>query len=114
MLDAVAEFPFVEKLPKREKSRLAKAWDLFERMKAETAVHGQLVPLVLTAKLLNVGPSRIDQFVRDDRLTRVEIDGHVFITENSIVEFAKIERKNGRPLKLPKGAKEVWQLVRSS
>lgn len=104
---AVAEFPFVETLPRSEKSKVARVWDLLHVMAAVTKVEGQLVPVMLAAKLLDYTRSSIDNQVEAGRLKRVDIDGHVFITENSIVAFAKEERKMGRPRKVPSN-KEVW------
>lgn len=108
-MDAVAipEFPFVAALPKREKSKLAKAWDLMRQIRHYTDEDGSLVPVMLAAKCLDLSRSRIDSICADGRLRRVEIDGHVFITENSILEFGAMERKNGRPLKAPTLA-ETW------
>jgi hypothetical protein len=103
---AVTEFPFVEALPKREKSKLARVWDMLREMKAAAEEDGQLVPVNFTCKLLDVGRTRVDQFCADGRLRRVEVAGHVFITENSIVELAREERKHGRPMNLPTTAKE--------
>lgn len=110
MFEAQAlEFPFTAAMPKREKSKLAKCWELLQRMKAISATEGDLVPLMMAAKLLGLSRSRVDDLVRDGRLKRYEIDGHVFLTENSIVECAKIERKNGRPLKTLSSRSEMWK-----
>ncbi len=114
---AICECPFVEGLPKREKSKLARAWELVATVNAVAKAEGYPYPLMLAAKCLGVSRTRIDELVGEGRLKRVEIDGHVFITENSLVEFAKRERKNGRPvaaeIAVDKGAKAVWQMSRS-
>jgi hypothetical protein len=94
----MSEFPFVEALPKREKSKLVKAWELLGHLREATEREGALVPVMLGAKCLDLSRTRIDSICADGRLRRVEVDGHIFITESSIVEFAKTERKNGRPL----------------
>lgn len=96
----VLEFPFAASLPKREKSRLQKCWELLGRMNEISETEGNLIPLMLGAKCLGISRTRVDQLVADGRLKRVDIDGHVFLTENSIVECAKVERKEGRPPKL--------------
>jgi len=85
-------------MAKREKSKLAKVWDLVKQLRAATEEEGALIPVMLAAKCLDLSRTRIDDICRDGRLRRVTVDGHVFITEKSIVEFAKVERKNGRPL----------------
>lgn len=75
------------------------AWDLFNRMSEIQKREGMLVPVMLAAKVLNVSRTRIDQLVEAGSLNRIEVDGHVFLTENSVVAFAKTERKAGRPSK---------------
>ena len=110
---AVVEFPFVEALPRREKSKLARVWDVLGEMKAATDAEGQLVPVNLTCKLLDIGRTRVDEYCAQGRLRRVKVADHVFITENSIVELAKTERKTGRPCNIPTTAKETWKRVRS-
>jgi len=110
MFEAEAlEFPFTAAMPKREKSRLVKVWELLGRMKQISETEGDLVPLMMGAKLLGLSRSRVDDLVRDGRLKRYEIDGHVFLTENSIVECAKVERKHGRPFKIPATNSELWK-----
>lgn len=110
MFEAEAlEFPFTATMPKREKSRLVKCWELLQRMKQISATEGDLVPLMMGAKLLGLSRSRVDDLVRDGRLKRYDIDGHVFLTENSIVECAKVERKHGRPFKVPATTSECWK-----
>lgn len=109
MFDAqVAEFPFVAGLPKGQKGKLARAWDLVNEIREIEKTNGQLIPLMLAAACLNVSRSRIDDFVNDGRLTRKEIQGHVFITEKSLIECAAFERKSGRPSKKP-SAGDLWK-----
>lgn len=110
---AATEFSFVEALPKREKSRLVKCWEFAKEIARISDTEGDLLPVSFACKLLDVSRSRIDQFVTDGRLKRFDVDGHVFITSNSIVECAKIERKHGRPFKVPTVA-EVWKASRET
>jgi len=110
---AATEFAFVEALPKREKSRLVKCWEFAKEISRISETEGDLLPVSFACKLLDVTRSRIDQFVQDGRLKRFDVDGHVFITSNSIVECAKIERKHGRPFKVPT-VSEVWKASRDS
>lgn len=95
------EFPFVEGMPKRERSRLQKFWDLLGEIKQMREQHGQLIPPELAAKLIGVSQQRVDQLMGAGKLMRLEIDGRPFVGENSLVEFARSERKAGRPPKLP-------------
>jgi hypothetical protein len=110
---AVSEFPFVEALPKREKSKLVRVWDTLKEMAAVVEREGNLVPVNLTCKLLDVSRTRIDQFCAAGRLRRLTIAGHVFITENSIIECAQDERKGGRPLNVPTTVKSLIQRMGS-
>jgi hypothetical protein len=93
------DFPFVAAMPKREKNRWQKLWDAFKELKAIKAEHGDLVPQKAAAMLLDVSATRIDQLVEAGHLTRKNFMNHVYITENSLVELARSERKNGRPFK---------------
>ena len=114
MTDSEAlEFPFVEAMPKREKSRMTRLWEKLSELRDLTERNGSFVPLTFAAKLLGISRQRTDELVRLGRLERIDCDGHVFITERSIVAFAKSERKAGRPLKMPETladcARVAWQ-----
>jgi len=93
----INEFPFVSEMPKREKSKVAKIWDQFQELSRLQKTHGILIPQAMAAKMLSVSPQRVWQFVEEGRLEFVEMNGIRFVTENSIVEFARVQRKEGRP-----------------
>lgn len=98
MVSGVAdEFPFVEGLPKREKSRLQKLWDHFQEVKEISAEKGILVPVRLASSLGGVSVQRIDQLCVVGKLERVYVDEHPFVTEQSLLAWARSERKSGRP-----------------
>lgn len=108
MNEAVADFPFVATLPKREKSRLARLWDHFAAVREISKEHGMLVPVKMAADLAGVSHQRIADLIGDGRLVRIDLHGHRYVTENSFVEWAKSERKNGRPLKVQSSNESVW------
>ena len=110
----VEEFPFVEGLPKREKSKLAKIVDRFNELRAVVDQKGMLVPQNFAAKIVGVSKQRIDELCKQGRLERVYIDTHAFITESSLIEWGQSERKSGRPLKLPESKREIWKMARDS
>lgn len=113
MFEAEAiEFPFCSALPKKEKSKLAKCWELLQHLSDAQAKDGALVPVMLAAKCLDVSRTRIDQLCSADLLKRVDVDGHVFVTEASIVGFARQERKTGRPCKIPTTVRECLKAGR--
>ena len=98
MFEAPAtEFPFVAELPKREKSRLVKIWDQLQELSALMEEKGLLVPFPVAASLLEISHQRVQEICESGRLDRIEFRGHRYVTEKSIVEFAKCERKAGRP-----------------
>lgn len=108
------EFPFVEHLPKREKTRLAILWDHFQQVKQLTDEHGILVPYTFAAELAGVSRQRIFQLVQTGDLVRVEMNGHPFITEKSFLAWAQSERKAGRPTKAESMSKrELWRVARN-
>lgn len=106
-----SEFPFVQQLPHREKSKLVKLWDHFAAVRMAMDQHGMLVPVKLAAELAGVSRQRIDELVERDQLVRIDLAGHPFITENSFVQWAKSERKNGRPLKQHSAA-DTWKIAK--
>jgi hypothetical protein len=98
---AITEFPFVETMPKREKSKLAKLWAHLSAVRAIVAEKGTLLPQHMVADMLNLSRSRVGQLVDDGRLEAVEIHGVRYVTADSVEACAKIERKiTGRPPKL--------------
>lgn len=114
MFDVAAmEFPFLAGLDKREKSRVSKAWEVFHQMREAQAVHGLLLPQPLAAELGGVCRQRITQLVDMGRLQVVDVGGHPFITENSLVEWVKSERKSGRPRRGDKTWGECREIAKS-
>jgi len=110
MYEAVApEFPFVEAMPKRDKSRWQKVWDHFNELRSVVAQKGMLVPQHLAAAVLGVSRQRVHVLVNEGRLEAVEVDGYRYVTEQSVVAFADTERKVGRPLKVPSNS-ELWKI----
>lgn len=105
-----AEFPFVETLPKREKSKLRKLWDELEALRQVSAEKGQLIPPRFAAELAGVSHQRIHQLM-GDVLERVEVNGRPFVTEESLLAWVKSERKAGRPVNV---AATVGEQVRRS
>lgn len=94
-----SECPFVATLPKREKSKMAKVWERFQELARITEEKGMLVPVPLVAKVLGVSRQRCGELIKLGRLESVEVDGHHFVVEASVVAYAQSERKAGRPVK---------------
>jgi len=113
--DAItADFPFVQELPKREKSKLASVWEQFQAFQKAVAEHGALLPQGFAAELLGVSPQRVNQLIELGRLQVVSVHTSRLVTESSLIELAKTERKAGRPFKVPQTTKEVWAASRRS
>ena len=104
--ECVNEFPFVQELPKRERGKLLRAWDHFEELTRVTEQEGMLRPQVFAAKALGVSRQRVYQLVEAGGLKAVMVGSERFVTANSVVEFAKSERKAGRPIKICREAEE--------
>ncbi len=92
-------FPFVDELPRREASRVVQVWDRIQGLIASSDEYGVLLPVTVVAKALNVGRTRIDQLVEAKHLIRVDIYDHVFISSNSLRDYANIKSslQPGRP-----------------
>jgi hypothetical protein len=105
------EFPFVNTIPKREKSRLRKAWDLFQELAAATEQHGPMCPASLAKKILDVSQQRVAQLMETGQLVSVSVAGHNYITKESLIAYCNSERKAGRPVKaLTLTKREMWKL----
>ncbi len=106
------EFPFVEQLPKlsdlpkREKSRMQRIWDDFRALSKIAEEKGMLCPVALAAKILDVSRQRAYDLIGEGRLEVVEVNGHQFVTEKSVIDYALSERKAGRPSKTVQLAEE--------
>lgn len=108
MTDSIAfEFPFVEELPKREKSKLRKVWDELEALRQVSAEKGQLLPVQFVSELASVSRQRVHELMTEGRLERVEVNGRPFVTESSLLAWVKTERKTGRPPKVPRNDREA-------
>jgi hypothetical protein len=105
------EFGFMQELPKRQQAIRKSFWEIIGDLHKTFEEKGILVPVSLAAKCLGVSRTRIHQFISDGRLDIEVVDGHLFITENSLVKLAQTERKNGRPFQYPTGVKEVWNMA---
>jgi len=115
VMEATLQFPFVERLPAREKSKLAKLWRHFDEVKELMKEKGTLVPMTIAADLIEVSRQRVDELVERGHLERVEFHGRPFITEVSLVRWARAERpKGGRGHKsLPLCDSDRWECSKS-
>ena len=95
----LAEFPFVESLPKREKSRVGKLLDVIGEIEQAQRERGPLLSQRVIADVLGVSRARIGQLVDEGRLQSVRIGKTRFVFLASFREFAKQERPIGRPKK---------------
>jgi len=108
----VLEMPFVSSLPKREKSKVEKVWDVLRELAQFESIHGRLLPQTFAAKLLNVSRQRVCELADLGRLETFEVSGVRMVTENSIVAYAQSERKAGRPHGLPTTLRESFRRAR--
>ncbi|CAK0765107.1 hypothetical protein CCP3SC15_3210003 [Gammaproteobacteria bacterium] len=95
----VCDFPFVQDLPKREQKRVLNMWDKLKELQRLTSMHGMLVPIPFAAKLLNVSGQRVHQMIAAEQLQVVDVDGHRFVTADSVAAHNAGGRKSGRPRK---------------
>jgi hypothetical protein len=111
---ATLDFPFVQQLPKREKSRLCNLWDELRELRSLIAEHGALVPQPFAAELLGISHQRVQQLIASGKLIAVPVHTSRFVTENSIVTLAKSERKTGRPFNIPKTSSDLYRAAKRS
>lgn len=96
--DAI-EFPFLADVPKAP-SKLQRVLEVSKKLSKAIDVHGDLVPRDIVAKVVGISRQRVHQLVEEGKITQVDIDGYLFVTQASLVEWVKEERKGGRPPKI--------------
>jgi hypothetical protein len=96
-LTEIADFPFVKDLPKREKSKVAKIMDVIHELEAVTKERGPIIPQGLIADVLGVSKQRVSALLDQGRMDYHTINGTRFVYSKSFREFARQERKVGRP-----------------
>lgn len=97
---AVKEFPFVENLPKLEKTRIQRVWEHFQQVRQISQTEGIPIPQHFVAKLLGLSQARVTQLVQSGQLKAVRVGEQRMVTENSLVDWARSEHKAGRPTRL--------------
>lgn len=93
------DFPAFAHLPKRDKSRIERVWDSFQELSRVSEQKGMLIPQVYAARVLDVTPQRVTELIRRGILETYKVHDVPFVTGNSVVAYAKSERKAGRPPK---------------
>lgn len=108
MSEAIAgQFDFLDETPKREPAVMS-AWDELRQLSALMKEKGMMVPTPLAARVLGVSVQRVHQFIDGGSLEVVRCGRSLMVTEKSLLDFAKVERKNGRPFK-PGSVRSIWQ-----
>lgn len=102
-MDTVAtkDFPFVQELPKRERSKLANLWETLKELRVAFHAHGSVVPQVFAAELLGVSRQRVHQMLESGQLESVTVRGLRYVTEDSLVARAQAEKNTGGRPKAP-------------
>lgn len=115
MFEAEAlEFPWMANLPKREKSKVTVAKEVLQELTALQEKVGSIVPVILAAGILNVTRQRVMEMGENGQLKIHKAAGHLWVSADELVEFAKKERKAGRPPKLPTSNAEMWQVAKAA
>jgi hypothetical protein len=94
-IENVAELPWGAAMPARKQSKWLRFIDRYRAYKRLRERHGDLVPQVFAAKFAGVSKQRIGSLCDAGNLVRVYFEGHAFITEDSLVAWARSDRKTG-------------------
>ena len=98
------ELPFMADVPKRvtsSKSKMEIAICAVREMKQLVEKHGMLIPSIIASEVLGVSKTRVYELLKTGQLTPVRYGNYTYVTEDSLITFAKTERKAGRPPKMP-------------
>jgi len=106
----LSDFPFVADLPKREKGKVAKLMDVMEELERVTDEKGPVIPQSLIAEVLGVSKQRVNTLLDEGRMEFHVINGTRFVFVASFREYAKQERKVGRPSKASLLARAAYGL----
>lgn len=102
MVTDVSEFHFVGDLPKREKTKVRRLFDVLDDLDNTVKVRGALVPQVMVAEILGVQRQRVSTLIAAGRLEAIDVGGYKQVFTESIREFARKEPlKPGRPKLVP-------------
>lgn len=94
MAEQFALFPeMLRGLPRKEKSK----WEQLREMQEITRERGALLPTGLAAEVLDLSRQRLFQLLEAGRISQHEFFGRKWVTEKDLLDFAKSERKPGRP-----------------
>lgn len=114
-MDAVCELPLGVSWPATASEDLS-ALPRNERVqRTATALRvmieerGAMLPVPLVRQLLGVSRQRIHQIFEQGHLECVDLHGHHFVPEDSLLHYVNTERKLGRPVKVPKSTRELMK-----
>jgi len=105
------EFPFVKELPFRSGRRARSPSCGTDEIAAVEQRKGKLIQVSFAADLMSVHRSRVHQLMDVGKLEKVEVNGHPYVTVQSVVAYCETERKAGRPPKvtIPRGPKALFK-----
>lgn len=98
VIETAAEFPFVSEVTRKRAN--PSAWEALKALKAASQSGGAWVPAGLAAEMLGVGKQRLYDLIEEGTIHGEKYHGHLFLSEDSVVAYAKRERKAGRPPKV--------------
>ena len=91
----ISEFPFVQELPKSERAEVKGIWDDLMEFKRLSQEKGFLIPTGMAPGLAGVSRQRIYDLIEAGRLERVTVGNFSFVTDASLGEFVRSDRKPG-------------------
>ena len=83
----LSEFAFVDGLPKREKTRLAKLWEVVKEVTALQEEHGPIINQAMVAAVLGVSKQRVAQLIDQGMFQCVPMAGTRMVTLRSLEAY---------------------------
>lgn len=94
----IAEFPFVENLPKREVKKIESIWDRVQSYQDIVSQDGAPITFQIAADLLGISKQRVYQLEPQAGFKIIPLpNGDRAIAYHSLLQFAKKQRSPGRP-----------------
>lgn len=88
-------------MPVEAQTKQRNKWDDIKEIAELSKRHGQLLPQMFAAPILNVSGERVFALVSEGRFRTWQFFGKTWVCEDDLVAFGQGERKIGRPKKEP-------------
>lgn len=103
----------VKQVAPKKASKIGRLLERLNEFRKFEAEYGELIPLPVAVGLLGVTKQRVYALIDEGRISSCVFEGHHYVTLDTVFDYAKSERKGGRPPK-SEGIKAIVTCVYKS